>query len=190
MVTDAVTIRSVSTLPGCRGRQLARQPPGSPPANEPSTVCPPTADQHHHPPTSSAGQIYRGGSTSTSAASVSGMFSRQAQSGDQYCTGGSRSGEICGWTVNKVGVNIKYSDGATIRNAVSSKNKQGWCTRPGDSGGPVYIVSGSKVVAKGIISGGGGGGSDYYGGLFDQCTQVFTDIYQPYYGFPGVIRTG
>lgn len=139
---------------------------------------------------SSAGRIYRGGSTSTSSSPVSGMFSRRAQSGDQYCTGGSRSGEICGWTVDKVGVDVKYSDGATVRNAVTSKSKQGWCTRPGDSGGPVYIVSGSNIVAKGIHSGGGGGGSDYYGGLLDQCSQVFTDIYEPYYGFPGVIKTG
>jgi hypothetical protein len=46
------------------------------------------------------------------------------------------------------------------------------------------------VYAKGILNGASGGGGDYYGGVFDKCAMSFTDIYQPYYGFPGVIRRG
>jgi hypothetical protein len=47
----------------------------------------------------SSARIYRGAYNSTSSNSVRSMWSRRAQSGDQYRTGGSYSGEICGWTV-------------------------------------------------------------------------------------------
>lgn len=147
---------------------------------------------------SSAGRIYRGNSESTSSAPVRGMMSSSSRAGDQFCTGGSSRksdgsagpGEICGWTVDVVGTSYEYASGHWYRNVVRSKSKTGWCNRPGDSGAPVYIVSSSVVYAKGILDAAGGGGSDYYGGLFDQCAVAFTDIYQAYYGFPGVIRTG
>lgn len=146
---------------------------------------------HVPSPRSTTARMFRGDINSSSSALVGEMWSRRPQSGDQYCTGGTRSGEVCGWTVDAARVDIRYSSGAVVRNAVSSRSKQGWCTRPGDSGGPVYTVRpDGKVAAKGIISGGGGGGSDYYGGLFDQCTQIFTDIYEAYYGFPGYLRVG
>lgn len=128
------------------------------------------------------------------------MMSRSSQSGDQFCSGGSSRkadgsagpGEICGWTVDVVGVNYQIAAGQWWRNIVRSKGKSGWCTRPGDSGAPVYIVSGSSVYAKGILDWGGGGGSDCYAGALDpdQCRVDFTDIYQAYVGFPGYIRTG
>jgi len=145
----------------------------------------------------SSGYIYRGDSASSSYAAVGEMWSRSPVSGDQFCTGGSQSGEICDWTVSNVGINHTYSDGQVLRNGVETSYKQGWCVRPGDSGGPVYTVrSDGKVAAKGIINGAkgiingaGGGGSDYYGGLLDQCIMWFTDIYQPYYAFPGTLRT-
>jgi hypothetical protein len=139
---------------------------------------------------SSAGRIYRGNSESTSSAPVTGMFSRRAQSGDQFCTGGSSRksdgnagpGEICGWTVDVARVDYQYATGHWWRNIIRAKSKQGWCNRPGDSGAPVYIVnSGGSVTAKGILDGAGGGGSDYYGGLFDPCAGVvFTDIWEPF----------
>ena len=97
---------------------------------------------------------------------------------------------MCGWTVSNVGINHTYSDGEVLRNAVQSSYKQGWCIRPGDSGGPVYTVrSDGKVAAKGLINGAGGGGGDYYGGATDPCIMWFTDIYQAYYAFPGTIQT-
>ena len=150
---------------------------------------------------SSAGRIYRGNSNSTSSAPVTGMFSRRSASGDQFCTGGSSRksdgsagpGEICGWTVDVARVNVESStDGVWWRNVIRAKSKTGWCNRPGDSGAPVYIVNGSgSVTAKGILDGAGGGGTDYYGGQLDKCIGVvFTDIWEPFYGFPGVIRTG
>jgi hypothetical protein len=73
---------------------------------------------------------------------------------------------------------------------VTSKSKQGWCARHGDSGGPVYTVySDGAVAAKGIISSGNGGGTDSYGGLFDKCTMQYTDIYDAYYALPGSLKT-
>jgi hypothetical protein len=149
----------------------------------------------------SAGRIYRGSSESTSSTPVAGMMSRSSQTGDQFCTGGSSRkadgsagpGEICGWTVDAAGVTYRIGKTAAWwRNVVVSKGKTGWCNRPGDSGSPVYIVSGSSVSAKGILDGAGGGGSDFYAGALDgdDCVDLFTDIYQAYVGFPGYIQTG
>jgi hypothetical protein len=137
---------------------------------------------------SSGGVVYRGAYNSTSWSNVLGMWSRRAQSGDQYCTSASYSGEICGWTVNTTQVNVTYSTGEVGRNMIRSRSKQGWCTRPGDSGGSVFTANSSGVTAKGVHSGGGGGGSDYYGGLLDQCSQIFTDIWDIYYGLPGYLE--
>jgi streptogrisin C len=149
----------------------------------------------------SAGRIYRGNSESVSSGAVTGMFSRAAASNDGFCTGGSSRkadgsagpGEICGWVVNVASVDYQYATGHWWRNVVRSKTRTGWCNRPGDSGSPVYIVvSGGNVTAKGILVGAGGGGSDYYAGALDgdPCSVTFTDIYQAYFGFPGVITVG
>lgn len=137
---------------------------------------------------SSEPKMYRGGAGSGTFATVTQMWTRQALAGDSYCTGGYVSGELCGWQVVQTGINYQYGSGAWARNVVTG-GKQGWCTRPGDSGGPIYTVGPTGVSAKGIHSGGGGGGGDYYGGLTDPCVEVFTDIYQAYYGFPGVLKT-
>ncbi|MER5420813.1 hypothetical protein [Streptosporangium roseum] len=138
---------------------------------------------------SSAATIYVGGVYSTVARPVGAMWSRRAAVGDRYCTGGATTGEQCGWTVASVGVTHRYSDGRTIRNAVRGV-KQGQCTRPGDSGGPVYTVtSAGKVVAKGVHSGTRGGGSDGWGGALDPCHEYFTDIWDAYYAFPGQLAT-
>jgi hypothetical protein len=134
----------------------------------------------------SLASVYRGAYDSTTSSQVKGMITRRAQEDDQYCTGASFSGEICGWTVDKVDVDVVYANNAgTARNVVRSKNKQGWCARPGDSGGSVFITVSGGVAARGVTSGGAGGGSDYYGGLLDQCSHIFTDIYDIYYGLPG-----
>lgn len=144
--------------------------------------------QNYSTPTSHP-YIYRGAYNSASNTHVSGKFSRRAQSGDQYCTGGSYSGEICGWIVDLTQTNRTMSTGDIKRNIVISTYKKGWCVRPGDSGGSVFIVSGSNIVAKGVHNGGGGGGSDYYGGATDPCHEIFTDIWDAYYGLPGDLRT-
>lgn len=99
------------------------------------------------------------------------------------------TGEQCGWSVSRVRFDIKYSTGEWGRN-VNSGGKQGQCLIGGDSGGPIYTVrSDGGIAAKGIISAGSGGGSDNWGGAFDPCYGIFTDIWEAYYGFPGVLRT-
>lgn len=140
-------------------------------------------------PKQSAGRIYRGGYNSGTSAPVKEMWNRQAATGDQYCSGGRMTGEQCGWSVSTVRFDIKYSTGEWARN-VNRGGKQGQCLIGGDSGGPIYTVrSDGGIAAKGIISAGSGGGSDNWGGAFDPCVGIFTDIWQAYWGFPGVLRT-
>lgn len=136
----------------------------------------------------SAGYMFRGGPGSSTSAPVKQMWSRRSQAADQYCTGGAVSGEIRGWQVYSAGGNLTYDSGEVARHVVVG-SKYGWCVRPGDSGGPEYTVrSDGGIAAKGIHSGGGGGGSDFYAGAFDDpCFDVFTDIWDAYTGFPGLL---
>jgi hypothetical protein len=137
----------------------------------------------------SNGRMYTGGPSSSTYATVKEMWSRSPANGDQFCTGGVVSGEVCGWTVSKF-VDHVYSNNEVLRHGVESKTKQGQCLIGGDSGGPVYTVrSDGAISAKGIVSGISGGGADYWGGLLDPCTMWFTDIYDAYYAFPGVLAT-
>jgi hypothetical protein len=137
--------------------------------------------------------IYRGPAGSTSSGTVKEMWSRSPAYGDQYCTGGYRTGEMCGWSVNGYNANIKYDkDGPNVwaRNMIAGV-KQGQCNIGGDSGGPVYTVrSDGGIAAKGIHSGSGGGGSDNWGGAFDPCYEYFTDIRVAWLYFPGGLRIG
>lgn len=80
------------------------------------------------------GRIYYGPANGTASRPIRSMWHRRAQKGDQFCTGGSYSGEICGWTVQGAGLTIK-SGGNWVRNVVQSKSKTGWCARHGDSAG-------------------------------------------------------
>lgn len=135
--------------------------------------------------------IYVGGVNSTSAKGIDAMWSRRTLAGDRYCTGGAFAGEICNWSVDWTQGNWKYSGtGETARN-VSAATKKDHCIKAGDSGGPVYTASSTMVVAKGIISGvaGYGGGDAFAGALESSCRNVFTDIWDVYHGFPGVLRT-
>lgn len=129
----------------------------------------------------SSPNMYRGGFGSTSWAIVKEMWYRSPQPGDQYCTGGATTGELCGWVTQQVGVNYTYADGEGARNIVIG-TKTAPCLGSGDSGGPVYTVrSDGGIAAKGIISG---------GGVASQCRNEYTDIYQALYGFVGWLATG
>ncbi|GIH03291.1 hypothetical protein Rhe02_13580 [Rhizocola hellebori] len=137
--------------------------------------------------------IYRGPAGSTSSGTVKEMWSRSPAYGDQYCTGGYRTGELCGWSVNGYNANIKYDkDGPNVwaRNMIAGV-KEGQCNIPGDSGSPVYTVRGDGgIAAKGIHSGTAGGGGDSWGGAFDPCYEYFTDIRVAWFYFPGGLRLG
>ncbi len=128
-----------------------------------------------------AGEMYVGGPNSSSHRTVKGVASRSPKIGDKYCTGGTTQGELCGWKVSEVKVNLRYLDGQFARNMTLGK-KNGTCNARGDSGGPIYTVSGGKVVAKGIISGGGMDGG--------ACLGVFTDIRLAEKAMPGIVKKG
>jgi hypothetical protein len=135
--------------------------------------------------------IYVGPAGSGQSRTVREMWSRSPQHGDHYCTSGIASGELCGWVVDFVGVNVRVEFLGGWARHVTIGSKLGWCARPGDSGAPVYTIrSDGGVAAKGILSGGSGGGSDYYGGAADFCLTSFTDIWDPYHALPGVLKTG
>lgn len=126
--------------------------------------------------------IYRGNSSSSTGSAVGEMWSRRSAIGDQFCTGGAVSGEICGWTVDQINTNAVDGGGERLVNATRGKRTvlTGSLSR-GDSGGPVYTVnSNGKVAAKGIISAKG------YQGLTNYA--LFTDIQHAYEGLPGTLR--
>jgi hypothetical protein len=51
------------------------------------------------------------------------------------------------------------------------------------------MSSSGTVTAKGLVIAAGGGGSDGYGGRLDPCSMSFTDIWDPWLGFPGYLAT-
>lgn len=126
------------------------------------------------------GAMYVGGPNSGTYRTVKGVASRSPKIGDKYCTGGTTKGELCGWKVSDVRANVRYRDGQLARNMTLGK-KSGTCTAPGDSGGPIYTVSGGKVVAKGIHSGGGRDGV---------CLEAFTDVRLAEKALPGIVKKG
>jgi hypothetical protein len=128
--------------------------------------------------------IYRGPAGSGSpTATVGEMWSRRAEYNDNYCVSGITSGETCNWTVAETYVDFKWDSGQIVRNAIASSWKGNPCTEPGDSGGSVYTVrADGKVAAKGINS------SKASNPLLG-CMDIFTDIYEAYYGLPGYLTT-
>lgn len=139
----------------------------------------------------STGIMYRGGPGSGQTATVMEQWSRSPQNGDQYCTGGAYSGEICGWVVDWVGGNYYYSDSNETARHVTHGTKKAWCVIPGDSGGPTYTVrSDGGIAAKGIIS--GVNIHDNYADWYEpwSCENVFTDIWDAWYAFPGILTLG
>ena len=124
----------------------------------------------------------------TSASTVHNMWTTVPVAGEQYCTGGSNTYAICGWSVNSVRINWQYGNGEWALNVTKGLKSSGTSINGGDSGGPVYTVNDTgTIAAKGIISGGTTGPSSC--SIFSQCVQIFTDILLPYYGFPGWLKT-
>jgi len=123
--------------------------------------------------------IYRGGTTSSALSSVAEMWYRSPLKGDQFCTGGSASGELCNWTVDAVGIDTPVSfqgkPAGTLRNAVRGFINLTYGTKEGDSGGSVFTVrSDGQIAAKGIIS--AGSTVPGYGTVKPVSSVYFTDI--------------
>lgn len=128
--------------------------------------------------------IYRGAPGSTARAAVRDIADRSSLPGDVYCTGGSVSGELCGWTVTEVAVDHWDSVHNVAALNVNKGQRSGACTQSGDSGAPVYVLGGDgRVTAKGIHN---GGSSSPTG---NPCIEYYTDIWNAYLGFPGNLLT-
>ncbi|HEX8001282.1 MAG TPA: hypothetical protein VF519_01150 [Mycobacteriales bacterium] len=120
--------------------------------------------------------VYTGGVNSTTWKNMIMMATRRSAVGDQYCTGGAYSGEICSWSVSATGTNVSYSSGEVARNVVTGTRTPTPCTTNGDSGGPIYSNDSNNVVAKGVHSGGSAGTT---------CFGVFTDVWTAWDAFGG-----
>lgn len=129
-----------------------------------------------------AGRIYRGGISSTTSSAVAGKWYRSPQVGDQFCSGGTRSGELCGWVVQAANVVHEYSTGEILRSGFRA-TRSGSCIIGGDSGGPAFTVQADgKLSAKRIISGSNSSSSS--------CTAWFTDVWHAVYLWSGNVATG
>ena len=112
-------------------------------------------------------------------APVAGKWSRSPRSNDEYCTGGYKTQQECGWVVEDPDTVLEARSAKTdptveYARPVVQGSKWGRCNIPGDSGGPVYTIvadgpAQGYITAKGIIS----GGKEIANG---PCTAYFTDI--------------
>lgn len=126
----------------------------------------------------------------TTATIVRSMWTTTPQAGQQYCTSGSNTYAMCGWSVDSVRTNYQYSTGEWGYNVTIGKKTSGTSTNLGDSGGPVYTVNGDGTIqAKGIHSGGTAGPSTCGSFWWQNCVEVFTDIVLPFQYFPGWLKT-
>ncbi|MEW1721446.1 DNRLRE domain-containing protein [Streptomyces sp. NPDC093109] len=133
-------------------------------------------------------KIFKGGTSSKSTRRVDGRWTTRSKKGQKLCTGGARSGEVCGWKVTETKANVKY-DKTVAKNVTVATKTSGKCVISGDSGGPVYTVKkNGRAQAKGIISGAGCVNLLGYkdcDGWFDKCRVIFTDIALAETALPG-----
>lgn len=113
-------------------------------------------------PTDAGGRIYDGG-VGTNEFSKDVVGAGQVFMGEWLCTSGSVSGAVCGYRVNNFTTSYcGYAAGGVWNcfSDLSTAPQQDGVVgvRSGDSGGPVFNLSGPNVIAKGIISGQGNGG--------------------------------
>jgi hypothetical protein len=124
--------------------------------------------------------IFRGGVDSDWTTVVTAYAPTRSTAGRSYCTGGSFSGELCGWTVQSNGVHVAYANGEVVRNVVYG-TKSGTCTTGGDSGGPIYqIRANGTATMLGVHSGGHG--------QVNPCGEYFTDYWDIWSALPGNLR--
>lgn len=130
--------------------------------------------------------MYTGGVNSSSYAKVKQIWSRSPQPGDQYCTGGMSTGELCGWNTEVVGGNMTYSTGEVVHHVSwGHRGLYSGGVSAGDSGGPVYNVrSDGGIAAKGVISAGADGNA------FNGPENVYSDVWDAWYAYPGWLYTG
>lgn len=119
----------------------------------------PTRDVSHDTEliqTAAAGGVYSGGSIAgeaqQSSRAVVGASSNRT--GDLVCTSGSFSGEICNVQVVGTGQTVTFDGFATVRDLVRAESQVDQAVGGnGDSGGPVFSLSGTNAVARGTMTG-------------------------------------
>lgn len=127
---------------------------------------------------SSAPRIYAGSATSAvTIPVVRGNYEAQPP-GEAYEVSGQTTGVTGVWLVKAENSSYKDSNTGDVISPVVRGEKEGQCTRGGDSGGPTYtpLSSNTQAVVRGIHSGGGGGGSDSFGGAFDPCIEFYSKL--------------
>ncbi|WP_369387928.1 hypothetical protein AB5J72_10190 [Streptomyces sp. CG1] len=83
------------------------------------------------------------------------------QAGNGFCSDGSFTQENCHGVVQSCGNRVQYSDGTVAYDmCIGQSNDGSRLSQHGDSGGP--IISGSPMVARGIISGGNEGNTIFF----------------------------
>ena len=109
---------------------------------------------------------------------------------NSVCTGGSVSGQVCGWAVDALWTAVaeydKFGnlDGVAVEVHRASKASSSDCLKQGDSGGPVYYIrTDGGVMAKGIISG------KWYDSNERKCYVWYTDIQTVKWTFGGSLHT-
>jgi hypothetical protein len=106
--------------------------------------------------TSAAAGVYSGGSIigdapQSSRAVVGASVNR---TGDLVCTSGSFSGEICDIRVVGTGQSVNFDGFGVVRDLVRAESQVNQAVGGnGDSGGPVFSLSGVTAVARGTITG-------------------------------------
>jgi hypothetical protein len=132
-----------------------------------------------------APQMFVGGVNSTDHIAVTGV-DKWSAAGDQVCFSGSRTGTHCGSNDNGWGsyhVDDTSASYSNVNHVVKASLGWGHCPFGGDSGGPVYKLSGDTAIARGIIS---GSNDEIFishadGSLpFTDCHLYYTDIGQAY----------
>lgn len=83
------------------------------------------------------------------------------QAGNGFCSDGSYTQENCHGVIQSCGNKVQYSDGTVAYDmCIGTSNDGSRLSQHGDSGGP--IISGSPMVARGIISGGNEGNTIFF----------------------------
>jgi hypothetical protein len=101
-----------------------------------------------------SGHIYTGGSFQDEAQSSRAVVGASVnRTGDFVCTSGSFSGEICTVQVAGTGETVSVRDFGVVRDLVRAQSTVDAAVGGnGDSGGPVFSLSGSNAVARGTMT--------------------------------------
>lgn len=137
-------------------------------------------------PRTHTASIFIGPVDSSTKRGVAGKYSRRPQVGEQYCVGGYRTGQTCGWKVTHF-FGTQEVGNEKLHN-IWEGERTGACAARGDSGGPVYTIrTDGLITGKGITS-----YSNHEeptsGNFVFPCRHGFTDLQSVVNAFGGDIK--